>query len=233
MRRALTAIEGPALRDYRAFLRSEVRGKDVLDVGSVEHSADQASSDDWEFWVVGKVAKRLVGVDILPEEVVRLNAKYGLDIRVLDATSASSDLGESFDVVVAGDVIEHVTNLEGLVSFGVRHIRPHGKLIIKTPNPFFYPQVLDDWRSGGHVPNVDHTCWLSPPNMYALVQRIPSATLTRFCPHVPLASARLKERAKSTLLRLPVGRALAPDYVYEICRTGEGSPHTQPTGTDD
>lgn len=221
VRDILRLVQGPVIRDYPGFLRSRVAGREVLDVGSVEHTANRARSEEWEFWVLHGSASRVVGIDVLADDVAALKSEYGLDFRVADATVDDGDLGDRFDVVVAGDVIEHTTKIESFLDYCVRHLHANGCALVKTPNPFFYPQVFDDWRRTPHIPNVDHTCWISPPTLLQLVKRLQSVELTRYWPHVPRSLGRAKEAAKRSMIRsrIAVG-ALAPDYIYELRRRG-------------
>jgi 2-polyprenyl-3-methyl-5-hydroxy-6-metoxy-1,4-benzoquinol methylase len=44
--------------------------------------------------------------------------------------ACSVDLGQKFEVVVAGEIIEHVENPGALVRNLARHVAPNGKLIL-------------------------------------------------------------------------------------------------------
>jgi SAM-dependent methyltransferase len=58
----------------------------------------------------------------------------GYDAVAGDAQNFS--LERDFDVIVAGEVIEHLSNPGGLFESSKSHLRPSGRLIITTPNPF-------------------------------------------------------------------------------------------------
>src|SRR5215210_9225113 len=47
------------------------------------------------------------------------------------------DLGQRFDVVTMGEIIEHVENPGLMMRNMRRHLKPGGKLIVTTPNAFF------------------------------------------------------------------------------------------------
>src|ERR1035438_4319818 len=91
------------------FLCSMVKDKSVLGVGCVAHSASEEAS---EFWVHGHLvrhAKSVLGIDILPEDVEELQ-RHGYNMVCADAMS--DDLGQKFDVIVAGRSEEHTSELQ-------------------------------------------------------------------------------------------------------------------------
>jgi SAM-dependent methyltransferase len=71
--------------------------------------------------------------------------------------------GATFDVVVAGELIEHVLDTEKLVSEIFRTLKPGGEIVLSTPNTSFWRNFLQlllkqnpfwvDWKNGqeGHV----------------------------------------------------------------------------------
>lgn len=73
---------------------------------------------------------RHVGIDIVPS-AVRRAAEYGVEAFVADAT-ALPFADRTFDVVVAGEILEHLEDLEGAVSELCRVVRPGGRIVIDT-----------------------------------------------------------------------------------------------------
>ena len=118
------------------IIKSYVRGKDVLDVGSVGQTVHYSLWED-----IKSVAGSLTGIDIMPsdaEDVIQGNMETYLFDR-------------KFDVIVMGDVIEHVDNQGLLLDNARKHLVDDGLLIITTPNAK-WPTVF--------VPNnPTHTLW--------------------------------------------------------------------------
>jgi len=112
------------------------RGRDVLDIGST------GQTQSYNLWSQLKpVAKYLQGIDI---------EKHS-DPDIIQGDMESHDFGRQFDVVVAGDVIEHVHN-QGLFLGNIhRHLKEGGRLIITTPNA--------KWLTVVFRPNPTHTLW--------------------------------------------------------------------------
>jgi SAM-dependent methyltransferase len=96
----------------------------------------------------------------------------GFDFRHVDATS-EVDLGERFDRIFIGDVIEHVNDPVALLNFAKRHLKRDGRILITTPNPFAPRFRLH--RAQRHtryvMANLEHTRWISISNMHELAWR--------------------------------------------------------------
>ncbi len=141
-------------------VKKEVSGKRVLDIGVCEHDFSYLAKERWRHKVIKENAAYCLGVDILQEMIDELN-RQGYNIRYADATS-DIYLGEKFDVVFIGDVIEHVDRPADLLRFAKRHLLPGGKIIVTTPNPFYYRFFLENIRYGTSRTNLEHVVWISP-----------------------------------------------------------------------
>jgi len=155
-------------KEYSDWLYREVENKTVLDIGAIEHNLEYAELPHWKHKKLIEHASKVVGVDILEEYVAILNKK-GFDIRVCDATS-NEYIGEKFDVVVMGDVIEHVSDTIKLVEFGARHLNNNGEILIKTPNPYYTGSIKKCLRGKPFV-NLEHISWITPTMMLEIARR--------------------------------------------------------------
>jgi 2-polyprenyl-3-methyl-5-hydroxy-6-metoxy-1,4-benzoquinol methylase len=140
------------------FLRAE--GKTVLDIGSVGHTFENTQHPNWHFGRLRKISRHVVGVDILEKECEELK-KIGHDVRAVDATS-EIDLGERFDLIIIGDVIEHVNDPVALLRFCRRHLQDHGRVLVSTPNPHHVGKWKSALCNGTIVDNLEHVSWISP-----------------------------------------------------------------------
>ena len=155
--------------DGTEFLREFVADRAVLDVGVVQHELSQVAEPHWKHGKIKSWARRCVGVDILPAEVAELNRR-GFDVRCVDATS-DVDLGERFERVFLGDVLEHVDGPVALLRFAERHLAPGGLVLCTTPNPFFIAYVIEGLRYGSYIPNAEHVGWITPTMALELAHR--------------------------------------------------------------
>lgn len=105
--------------------------------------------------LIAEQCSDLVGIDLDETAVEMLRAK-GHDIRVGDARDF--DLGRKFEVVFAGEVIEHIDDVRGFLQSVRRHLLPGGRLVLTTPNAFYFANFI--YRLGGHARvHPEHTCW--------------------------------------------------------------------------
>lgn len=125
----------PRVLDRRAWLRGLARDRRVLDLGAADnrHVAGHQAEGLWLHADLAEVAATCVGIDLDPDAVAALR-KEGWDLRVGDVEGL--DLGERFDLVVAGELIEHLPNPGLLLASARRHLAPGGQLAISTPNAF-------------------------------------------------------------------------------------------------
>jgi 2-polyprenyl-3-methyl-5-hydroxy-6-metoxy-1,4-benzoquinol methylase len=158
-----------AFNDHKiAFLLEHTRGAKVLDIGCVQHNPENYNSRFWVHGALAETASQLVGIDLYEPGVEFLVTK-GYDVRVADATNFA--LGETFDFIVAGDVIEHLGNADGFFESCLAHIRPGGALLISTPNPWHWRLVANAAVRGRVVCNVEHTCWYCPATLGQIAAR--------------------------------------------------------------
>lgn len=149
------------------FIIPYARGREVLDIGVVQHDISAYEHPAWIHRHVRNVAASCVGIDYLAEGVDFLRSK-GFD--VIQANAEDFDLGRTFDVAIAGEIIEHVNNVGAFLRTVRRHLRPGGKLVITTPNPWFLGHA---WQAFFAEPeeNPEHTAWFSIGMLTVLLGR--------------------------------------------------------------
>ena len=109
-----------------AFLRGRVlRGRRVLDVGCGEGQFAAA---------LGEVGAKVVAIDVAEEPLRRARMRHpDLDLRLVPAEGPWPLQDASFDVVWAGETIEHVVDTAGWLSEVRRVLRSGGELLLSTP----------------------------------------------------------------------------------------------------
>ena len=120
-------LEPPSLGLRSRFLRGEVRAGDrALDVGcgTGEFTAALAQA--------GAVA---VGVEVADAAIERARARHpGLDFRLVPIDGPLPFKDNSFDLVWASEVIEHVADSARWLSEVRRVLAPAGRLLMTTPS---------------------------------------------------------------------------------------------------
>lgn len=154
----LRRAESPALiSDREEYLSQLARGHKVLDVGVVDHQIEAQGAPTWLHRLIVRAASYCLGVDILPAAVTRM-AEQGYNVRCWDVTA--EPLAEVFDVIICGEVIEHLNNPGGLFASAARMLGPGGRLVITTPNPWFFAQIIRaSIRGISPSESVDHVGW--------------------------------------------------------------------------
>jgi SAM-dependent methyltransferase len=100
-------------------------GRRVLDLGCRYGALTRAYAE----------GNDVVGVDV-DREALREAAKLGIETRVANVEQPLAFDDESFDVVVAGELLEHVRDPERLVAEARRLLRPGGRLVGSVPNAY-------------------------------------------------------------------------------------------------
>ncbi|MBP5787476.1 MAG: methyltransferase domain-containing protein [Kiritimatiellae bacterium] len=156
----------------RPFLRERCRGKRVLDVGCIEHTLEKTSHPDWLHAHLKSTAKELVGVDYEAEIAEELN-KRGYNVIVANAQDFDirDKYPEGFDVVVAGEIIEHLTNPGLFMDCLAKHLAPGGEIILTTPNAYAFLSFLETLILGHEQINDDHTLVFSRKMMHEFMKK--------------------------------------------------------------
>jgi SAM-dependent methyltransferase len=82
---------------------------------------------------------RTVGIDHNPAAIARLNS-HGIEGYAADVAELANIEGESFDVVCAFQILEHVSSADDLITFAAALLRPGGRLLVSVPNRERYVQ---------------------------------------------------------------------------------------------
>lgn len=99
------------------------------------------------------IAKYIQGIDIEP-----IN-----DPDIVLGNMENYDFGRRFDVIIAGDVLEHVDNQSLFLNNVKKHLKKEGYLILTTPNA--------KWPTVFLKPNPTHTLWHDKYTLSYLLKR--------------------------------------------------------------
>ncbi len=153
------------MKKKHEFILSKCRDKNVLDLGCIEHELfrDNMKRGTWLHHKIKQLAKSVIGVDLLEEYLPELR-QSGYDIiygNVEKLHEVKELEGKTFDVIVAGDLIEHLFNAGLFLDSLKLFCGENTEIIITTPNVmaihFFFPNL----RKGIEPNRDDHTCWYS------------------------------------------------------------------------
>lgn len=144
-----------------------IEGKTVLDLGCIDHDLKQIEGP-WLHRELVHRAQEVIGVDHLPQAVEALTR---MGYKAVCQNVEELNLGRLFNVIVAGEIIEHLNN-PGLFLEGVhRHLKDDGQFILSTPNPFSIAQFFRIFKRNRIKVNSDHTTWFDPVTLEVLLKR--------------------------------------------------------------
>lgn len=169
--KVLAAAWRPRVDDRTSFLTERASGKRVLDIGCVAHDAERMASDDWLHRHIAHAASECLGVDVLPEGVDAM-VEAGFNAVAVDLNAGPNALAGQplFQVIVAGELIEHVANLNMLFEVAAKYLTVDGELIITTPNPYA-PGRVRAGRRGAIWENADHIMYAFPSGIAEMAER--------------------------------------------------------------
>lgn len=156
--------------DRNAHIVRRATGRKVLDLGVVGLTLwdDSARIDRFPeslHWRIAQVATEAVGVDTA-DCLPAIRDRYPqLTVHQLPAEQAD-ELGDDFDLVVVGDLLEHVSNQGLLLDASYKALRAAGVIIVTCPNAFGLHRLLD-FMVGRFVEGADH---VSSHNTQTLTQ---------------------------------------------------------------
>jgi SAM-dependent methyltransferase len=134
-------------------------GRNVLDLGCRDGALTQAYAGGNE----------IVGVDADREALAEAQ-KLGIETRWADLDDALPFADASFDVVVAGELLEHLRDPQRVASEVLRVLRPGGTFVGSVPNAYRLKNRLRFLR--GQKPENDptHLQMFSPGDVRALLE---------------------------------------------------------------
>lgn len=161
----------PAVHSRIEFICGRVAGRTVLDIGCVAHDEARMESSDWLHRRIAHLAASCVGADVLDEGVAAMT-NAGFDAVCHDLSNGLGPLAARgpFQVMVAGELIEHVANLDMLFAAAAAGLAADGELIITTPNPYA-PARVRAGRRGDVWENADHIMYAFPSGIAELAAR--------------------------------------------------------------
>ena len=220
-RKAITKARTRALiADRVDYLCQLAAGKSVLDIGAVEHTVGAAESPAWLHGNLRRFAKQCLGTDVLERDVEKLRER-GFDVICADVTK--EPLSKIFDVIIGGEVIEHLDAPGMLMKNCSAMLPPGGRLVITAPNPWYTNVIVKNlFQAAVFVDSADHVALYDSSVLYELGQRH-GLELDRFTGIGGAKPTSLKAKFFFVLRPLLIKLGLSPELfaktiVYEFVR---------------
>ena len=148
-----------------------IAGRKILDCGGIDHSfaGEKQKRGRWLHATLAEHAQRCIGVDILADRVATINRQGKYEF--IQGNVEELAFENEFDVVVAGELIEHIYNAGLFLDSVWRALKCRGILIITTPNYHALSLILYSTIMGKEVCHKEHTCYYSKQTLCYLVER--------------------------------------------------------------
>lgn len=153
------------------IIKKYIENRSVLDIGCIDHSWKFYEKEDWLHGEIKKVTKKLTGLDYLREDIDILNKK-GFNIKYGNAENF--DIGEKFEIIVAAEIIEHLSNPGSFLECAKNHLEVDGLLLLTTPNVFSLGNIFRIIKLAfGNEPtdNNEHVAWYNYQTLAVLSAR--------------------------------------------------------------
>ncbi len=164
----------PVVEDRQAFLSALCRGKSVIHVGFGDAGAREATESEgrWVHDAIARNASRVIGLDVDSDSVEMARAQ-GWEAYQADCTDPEAirllGLPEA-DLIILGEVIEHVGNPGGLLSAMRVSAGPATQLVVTTPNALRIATVVNV-AARQETSHPDHVAIWTMPLLAQLVAR--------------------------------------------------------------
>jgi 2-polyprenyl-3-methyl-5-hydroxy-6-metoxy-1,4-benzoquinol methylase len=144
-------------------LQKFYEGMDILDIGC----AVGYKKEDWMHRNIKTLAKSIQGLDLDQQSVDEIN-KMGFDVS--QGNAQDFNLNKKFNLVHAGELIEHLDNPGSFLESVRRHLSDDGILLMTTPNALRISNFIYA-ATGGLKVNAEHTCWFCETTISTLLER--------------------------------------------------------------
>ena len=136
----------------------------VLDIGFLGQGV-QERNENWPHALLERQAAEVYGVDL------ELSPKYAHDPHYKEMSAEDFSFPVTFDLIFAGDLIEHLSNPGLFLANCRKHLAPGGRLLITTPSAFNLFNLAEKLTKREPTVNADHTCYFNSKTLKKLLEK--------------------------------------------------------------
>lgn len=152
-------------KNKRELIDDVIKPSDtVLDIGFLGQGVTEAD-ENWPHKLLRNKAKDVYGLDL------NIGAAYLGNDHYQEGSAENFQFGIKFDVIFAGDLIEHLSNPGLFLSSCLNNLKEGGALIITTPNCFNLFNLAGKMTNREPAVNKDHTCYFNEKTLIALLKK--------------------------------------------------------------
>lgn len=157
--------------EYYQKIAPYIKERSVLDVGCVDHDIDKAGEERlWNHYFIKALSKSTLGIDIELKSIKKMQ-KMGYKVELMDAEEIS--FKEKFDVIFAGELIEHLVSPGLFLRSAKNALKKDGIILLTTPNTFSVNRLVRVLQKLTNEPpaNLDHTMYFTPQTIKTLAKK--------------------------------------------------------------
>lgn len=149
--------------DIEPLLRKYLTGKEVLDVGCLNFTIKGFQFNPLHI-LIKEISSYCLGVD-REKEILKLKG-----FNVVCSSIYDLNINRKFDVVFAGEFIEHLDNHHKFLEVVRKHLKLRGLLILTTVNPYFIGRNFQIWKENDYHVSKHHYCYFCPKTLRKLLE---------------------------------------------------------------
>lgn len=206
--------------DRNGYLESCVYGKSVLHVGCSDWpiTPDRLTDGTLLHLQLQRASRELVGIDLSEMGIAALRTHGVSNVQVMDAETIN--LAKKFDVILAGDVLEHMNNPGRFLHRAVSLLGRDGEVIVGVPSALTINNIKT-WLGGGEQVHSDHTFYFSPKTLSALHERFGLLPVKLIFTVQPPGMYESKVFLNMRKALLKMNKAMAPSIIMHFKKTEE------------
>ncbi len=152
-------------KNKKALIEAKIGAQDVvLDVGFWGQGVT-ARDENWPHRLIKERAQDVYGLDL------NFGSEFEGKDRYFKMSAESFSVPATFDVIFAGDLIEHLSNPGLFLASCAKHLKPGGRLVLTTPNCFSFFSLTEKITKSEPTVNKDHTCYFNFKTLNQLLQK--------------------------------------------------------------
>lgn len=145
-------------RDKLDWIGAYAGGKRILYIGGVDDDRGNLDKHDALYRAVRDRWGDAIAVYRSPRETARVE---DLGLPAISADPETMELGRVFDLVLAADNLEHLSNGGLFLRRVERHLDDGGLFLVTTPNPLGLVRIGERLFGRREKANPAHTCWFT------------------------------------------------------------------------
>lgn len=157
----------------KEYIFNLCRKKDVLQIGvlgDIDNYIKYNKLSEWDFSRIKEIANSALGVDINKKGIKKVE-KLGIK-EVIFGDAEELTLDKKFDVIYAGDLIEHLNNIGKFLESCKKHMKDDSLLILTTPSPYSLNMIIRSFlKKTEQGIFEEHTSLLHEKNLKELLKR--------------------------------------------------------------